>query len=60
MTMIATHVDDILRACEPEYEKVIDGIKKIYKMESEEQTNFQYCGVVIHRFDDFSIKVTCE
>ena len=42
MIMIATHVDDILWACEPEYEQISDSIKERLKMGGEKQTNFRY------------------
>ena len=47
--VIATHVEVILLACEPEYKHVIDSIKEREKMRSENEFSF-FCGVGVQQF----------
>ena len=42
--MMVTHVDDLLWACEPEYQYMIDHILKTFECGKIEKGNFRYCG----------------
>ena len=59
MVLLASHVDDILWACDPAAEHVIDDIKKELKFGALDEGSFRFCGVEIIQEKDATIKVTC-
>ena len=58
--MICSHVDDILWACKPEAEWIIEKAKKSFVWGKEEVGNFRYCGKDIKQDDDGTIHVNCK
>lgn len=61
LILLATHVDDVIWANEPEAEGIMDSIKKELQFGKLQSHSFRFCGIEIEQSpDDFSIKVTCE
>ena len=58
--LIASHVDDLLWACEESAQWVIDDIIKTFKCGEVDKRNFRYCGKEISQADDFSITAKCS
>ena len=58
--MLATHVDDVLWACTPDAEHIIEQFRSQFEWGSEEVGTFRYCGKNIVQKEDFSITVNCE
>ena len=52
MILLASHVDDIVWACDPEADVVIDHIKKELKFGTLGEGTFRLCGIEIARSDD--------
>ena len=53
----AAHVDDILWACEPEYQWVIDKLLEPFEIKKLEERNFRFCGRRYVQDDDFTINI---
>ena len=58
--LIASHVDDLVWACEESAQWVIDDIIKTFKCGEVDKRNFRNCGKEISQADDFSITVKCS
>ena len=58
--MLATHVDDLLWACEPEAQPVVDKILTSFMCGKIEEGTFRYCGKDVEQDADFNIKITCR
>ena len=58
--MLATHVDDLLWACEPEAQSVVDKILTSFMCGKIEEGTFRYCGKDVEQDADFNIKITCR
>ena len=58
--LIASHVDDLLWACEESAQWVINDIIKTFKCGEVDKRNFRYCGKEISQADCFSITVKCS
>ena len=58
--MLATHVDDLLWACEPEAQTIMDKILTTFQCGKIEEGTFRYCGKDVEQDEDFNIKVTCR
>ena len=55
--MLASHVDDLIWACHPKYQYIIDDLKH-FQCGKVEQKKFRYCGKEVAQDDDFTIHVT--
>ena len=60
MILLASHVDDIIWACDPEAGFAIDAIKKQLKFGALDEGSFRFCGIEIVQSDDWVIRITCE
>ena len=60
MVLVATHVDDVLWACDPEASDVMKAVTTELAFGTLEERSFRFCGVEIQQDDDFTIRVTCE
>ena len=58
--LMATHVDDVLWACDPEYQHIIDKVQEELIFGSKDERKFRFCGMEVEQHDDFSITCTCE
>ena len=58
--MLATHVDDLLWACEPEAQSVVDKILTSFMCGKIEEGTFRYCGKDVEQDADFNVKITCR
>ena len=58
--LLCSHVDDILWACKPETEWLIEKAKKSFVWGKEETRNFRYCGKDVAQSDGGTIRVTCR
>ena len=56
--MLGSHVDDLIWACHPKYQYIIDDLKH-FQCGKVEQKKFRYCGKEVAQDDDFTIHVTC-
>ena len=57
---IASHINDIIWACDPEADFAIDHIKKERKFGALDEGTFRFCGIEIAQSDDGVIRVACE
>ena len=59
--MIACHVDDLLYATKPGYEKYILKVLEAFHVEESKisEKKFRFCGRELEQDDDMNIKVTC-
>ena len=60
MVLVATHVDDVLWACDPEADHVMQAVLTELAFGTLEDGSFRFCGVEIAQSDDHTIRVTCE
>ena len=58
--MLGTHVDDLIWACEPEAEPIMDELLADFQCGRVEEGKFRYCGKDIEQDNDFNISVTCR
>ena len=58
--MLATHVDDLLWACKPGYEHIVQGLLDKYTLKTIDQGAFRFCGREILQDDEFNITVRCR
>lgn len=58
--MLGTHVDDLIWACEPEAQHIIDELLETFQCGKVEEGKFRYCGKDIEQDDDYNIYVTCK
>ena len=56
--MLGSHVDDLIWACHPKYQYIINDLKH-FQCGKVEQEKFRYCGKEVAQDDDFTIHVTC-
>ena len=54
--MLGSHVDDLIWACHPKYQYIIDDLKH-FQCGKVEQKKFRYCGKEVAQDDDFTIHV---
>jgi len=61
LVLLGTHVDDILWACEPEVEELMNSIYKELILGKQEEWSFRFCGIEIcQNKETYSIRITCE
>ena len=59
MVLLASHVDDIIWAADPEADEGIMAIQTELIFGKLEDSSFRFCGIEIEQAEDFTIKVTC-
>ena len=52
---MTTNVDDLLYAYKPEGEEAFKAILEAFKVRTEDECNFRFCGKEIKQADDFSL-----
>ena len=57
--LLTSHVDDLLWACDPSCDWIMDDLIKTFKCGTTEVGNFRYCGKEITQDEDFTIRVSC-
>jgi Reverse transcriptase (RNA-dependent DNA polymerase) len=60
IAMLATHVDDMLWACQPEAQPVIDKLLAKFTLKCVESDNFRFCGRDITQDPDGTIHIRCN
>ena len=61
VAMVGTHVDDILWACEPEVDHIVEASMAEFECGSDDIYNFTYCGIEVKQNEEtFDIEITCE
>ena len=60
MFMMATHVDDLLRACRSEVSHIMQEVRRSLTFGKEETGSFKFCGRELVQRDDFTIHLTCR
>jgi len=58
--MAGAHVDDIMWAAVPEYERIMTDLFKHFELNQIEEGNFRFCGREYSQSEDFSVYVTCK
>ena len=58
--MLGTHVDDVLYACKPGFEYLLDPIFESYDVKKIEEGEFRFCGREIKQDAEYNITVTCR
>ena len=59
LVMLASHVDDIIWAADPEGEAAIEIVKTELIFGALDEGTFRFCGIEILQQDDFVIRVSC-
>jgi hypothetical protein len=60
LCIIGTHVDDLLWACKPEAQHIIDEVLASFKFGKIDKSNFRYCGKQVTQDEDFTIHINCK
>ena len=58
--MLGTHVDDLMYACKPGYEHLLQPIFDTFEVKTFEERSFRFCGREIEQDDSCNIFVTCR
>ncbi|CAE7692632.1 RE1 [Symbiodinium sp. CCMP2592] len=58
--LLTSHVDDLLWACEPSCDWIMNDLIETFKCGKVETGSFRYCGKEISQDEDFNIHVTCS
>ena len=60
LALCGTHVDDLIWACKPEADALLQKVIDTFTCGDVEEGDFRYCGKEVHQDDDFTITVTCR
>ncbi|CAE7728714.1 RE1 [Symbiodinium sp. CCMP2592] len=58
--LLTSHVDDLLWACDPSCDWIMNDLIETFKCGKVETGSFRYCGKEISQDEDFNIHVTCS
>ena len=58
--LLTSHVDDLLWACDPSCDWIMNDLIETFKCGKVETGSFRYCGKEIAQDEDFNIHVTCS
>ena len=59
--LIATHVDDVIWASEPEFETIVQEMQRVLQFGALEEYTFRFCGVERKQdMETFAVAITCS
>ena len=61
MILMATHVDDVIWASEPEFETIVQEMQRVLQLGALEEYTFRFCGVGMKQdLETFAAPITCS
>ncbi len=61
MILMATHVDDVIWASEPEFETIVQEMQRVLQLGALEEYTFRFCGVEMKQdLETFAVAIACS